>query len=338
MSAAEVTVIMAPRERYSRILQSIDSLYENTEVPFKLIVVDGALPPAVKKGVEEAAEKRGFEFIYHDYPLTPNEARNVALKKADTEWIVFVDNDVVYLPNWLPPLIEAANEFDAWLVGPTIVDADDDLESGIVHAAGGDSGFEMIDGKLHYHFVPGEMHVPWHEAKERLQRGPTTMVEFHAMLARRSIFDKLGPFDEKLLSFADHDDIVVQTIKAGGKVIFEPAGIVMYPDPGTDPSRIEESDLPYFLLRWGDAWNDSSIDHAAKKWGLDPKDNWMPHTKHWIRTRRRRCYPVGGLFGRIVTFVMFKISESMGRALERSFCEKYTRGLIALRKQHGMPT
>ena len=333
MSEAQVTVIMAPRERYTRIAGAIESLYEHTDQPIELFVIDGALPDDVRKEVEALANKHGFHFDHKPYPLTPNEARNIALAQTKTPWIVFADNDVVFTPNWLPPLIKAAEDYDAWLVGPTILDGDT-LEDGMVHAAGGDSGFEMVNGKPRYHFVPGHMHVPYEEAKPNLKRGPTTMVEFHVMFARASIFDTIGPLDEKLLSFADHDDLVVSTLKHGGPVIYEPASAIVYPDPGTDASRLEESDLPYFLLRWSDDWNCRSIDHFAEKWGLDPEDNWMPHTKHWIRVRRRGVYPVAGFFGKLTSFTLFNVNESIGAILEKSFLDKYTGRLKKLRNQH----
>lgn len=336
MSEAEVTILMVPRERYSGIAAAIQSLYEHTsDVPFKLVYVDGGLPGKVLERVQQDAAQRGFTFIHKDYPLTPNEARNIGLASTDTEYVVFCDNDILYTDGWLKTLIATAREFNAWLVGPTILDGDP--EDGLIHAAGGDSGFEEVNGGLKYHFVPGHMQKNIRDVQGKLQRGPSTMLEFHVLLARRDVFDKIGPLDEKFCSFADHDDLVISVLKAGGPVIYEPGSVVAYHDPGTNMEVLEPEDLPPFLLRWSDEWNNASIDHAADKWRLDKGDPWVKHAKKWARLRRRRVYPRGGFFGRLTSFTIFKISESAGAPLEATFCKKRSGPLIALRQKNGRP-
>jgi GT2 family glycosyltransferase len=146
---------MVPRERYNGMTAAIDSLYPHTtDVPFKLVVIDGALPARVRDWVANASRQRGFGFVHHEYPLAPNEARNIGLRHVDTPWVVFADNDVLFTPGWLPPLLSAAEEFGASLVGPTILDGD--VGRGRIHAAGGHAGFDTVDAKRRYHFKPGK--------------------------------------------------------------------------------------------------------------------------------------------------------------------------------------
>ena len=326
MSTPEVTVIMVPRERYSGIQAAIASLYENTaDIPFKLVYVDGGLPARVKAMVEQEAASRGFSFIHKEHPLTPNEARNIGLQQADTEFVVFSDNDVLFTPNWLELLLAAAREYDAWLVGPTILDGDP--ETGKIHAAAGNSGFQEVDGKKRYKFVPGHMQQHLDVVKDDLKRGPTTMLEFHVLLARRDVFEKIGPLDERVSSFGDHDDLVHQVLNAGGPVIFEPASIVAYHDPGTNIHVLEQGDLPMYFLRWSDAWNFGSIERAAEKWNLDPEDPWVEHAKHWVRVRRSRALSLCGPTGKLVGFTMYKVNKPLGEKLEQILCDRITRPL-----------
>lgn len=332
----EATLIMVPRERYTAIPFAIESLYENTkDTPFELIYVDGALPPRVRERVERESKERGFTFIHKDYQLMDNEARNIGLQHATTPYVVFADNDVTYTPNWLQPLVDAAKEYDAWLVGPTILDGN--FPNDRIHAAGGDSYFETVDGKRRYHFKPGFGRKEVGEVHEEMRRGPTTMLEFHVLLARRDIFDTIGPLDERITTFADHDDLCVTVLEAGGTVIFEPASTVVYYDPGTNPNVLEPEDFPIFFLRWSDQLNGPSIDHAAKKWNLDPEDPWINHAKDWVTLRRRRCYKRLGLRGRLVGFTMHNISKSLGLKMEKALCERYTKPLMATRANKPLP-
>jgi GT2 family glycosyltransferase len=332
MSSAEVTVVLTPRERYSGIAESIDTLYANTSTPFDLIVVEGGLPADVKEMIEAKAKKHGFRFLYQPYPLTPNEARNIGVQNSDTRYVVFSDNDVIFTPGWLGLLVKASEEYDAHLVGPTILDGD--YERGTIHAAAGKQEFELVNGKRRYHFVPDFGRQNYHEVRDQLQRGPTTMLEFHVMMARRDVFDLVGLLDERISSFADHDDLVLQVLNAGGMVVYEPDSVVCYHDPGTNISVLEKRDLPVYLLRWSDAWNSPSIERAAEKWELDPEDPWMEHAKHWTRIRRRKSYKIAGAPGRAVGFVMHKVSKPLGERMERAFCDRYTRPLRELRRQH----
>jgi len=333
MTSPDATVVMVPRERYSGMLKAIDSLYELTPNDrFRLVVGDGALPEPVRAGVEAESKKRGFKFIHKPYPLTPTEARNIGIQEADTEFIVFSDNDVLFTPNWFEPLVDSARELDAWLIGPTILDGDP--ERGWIHAAGGDSGIEGEGDEKRYHFVPNFMRQYVKDVGEQLQRGPTTMLEFHVMMARRDTFDKIGPLDEKVSCWADHDDITHTVLQHGGNVIYEPASTISYHDPGTNIDVLEQGDLPMFLLRWSDEWNTPSIERAAEKWDLSGKDPWMNHAKHWCRVRRRKALTKCGPMGKLTGFMLYKVNEGIGESLEKSVCQKYTGPLHKLRQQH----
>ena len=327
----EVTIVMVPRERYSGIVDTIVSMYENTETPFDLIVVDGALPENVQKEIESLKVRHGFSFIHKPYPLNPNEARNIGLEYVDSPYVVFSDNDIIFTKGWLSKLLDTAKEYSAWLVGPTILDGHP--ADGCIHATAGISGFVEKDGKRHYEFVPGNVHKNLADVGA-LQRGPVSMLEFHVILCATHIFSKIGKLDERVSSFGDHDDLVMSVQELDGPIIYEPESIVGYHDPGTNIDIVDRSDLPYYLLRWSDEWNFGSVDRAAEKWSLSEDAHWMPHAKHWARVRRRKAYFIGGFWGRVVGFCMFKVSRRLGELLERVYCQRYTKDLLQLRQLH----
>ncbi len=84
------------------------------------------------------------------------------------------------------------------------------------------------------------------------------------MLARRDVFDRLGPLDEKRLSTREHIDLSLGVLQAGGTIYFEPRSIVAY----VPPPPLERTDLRFFLLRWSDAWAQASGEHFERKWRL----------------------------------------------------------------------
>ena len=75
--------------------------------------------------------------------------------------------------------------------------------------------------------------------------------------------------------------------EAGGAIYLEPEAVVNW----VTPPPLAWSDLPYFMLRWSDAWNRESVRRFREKWRLvakDPNDHYEFVTAY----RRRALEPV----------------------------------------------
>lgn len=102
------------------------------------------------------------------------------------------------------------------------------------------------------------------QVQPKLQRQETELAEFHCVLVRRSIFDKVGLLDAQMLNTKEHLDFCMTVREAGGTVYFEPDCVVTYvPGP---PSQW--SDLHYYMLRWSDEWTLKSLHRLRDKWDL----------------------------------------------------------------------
>ena len=106
MKDPQVTIVVVPRERFGLAARSLRSIYEQSDIPFRLVYVDGGSPSGVRRYLERQAEERGFELIRTDHYLSPNQARNLGLRRVKSEYVVFIDNDVVVAPGWLAPLVQ----------------------------------------------------------------------------------------------------------------------------------------------------------------------------------------------------------------------------------------
>ncbi len=291
MSNQRATVIVTQRERFGMTEESLESLYEHTP-DVRLIYVDGKSPPRVAEYLKREAETRGFTLIRKDRFLMPNQARNIGVAAADTDYVVFVDNDVLYTPGWLDRLIACAEETSAWVVAPlTCQGLPAHTE---IHQAGGDyaPGGDMLDffaqdleiGRAFDEVMHGhaERVEDWHG---RLERKETGMCEFHCVLARRDVFDRIGPLDEKLLSTKEHIDFSMSVRQAGGIVWFEPSSVVTYVFPCRARPMTPE-DWPFFALRWSDAYGRRSLEHFIAKWSLRTKGNYVDSKKRLYAMRR----------------------------------------------------
>src|ERR1700704_2027363 len=100
-----VTIMVVPRERFSVSARALAALYERTQYPFSLVYVDGGAPRSIRRQLEVASRRHGFSLIRRDRYLTPNQARNLALRQVRTKYVVSLDNDVLVTPGWLDSLV-----------------------------------------------------------------------------------------------------------------------------------------------------------------------------------------------------------------------------------------
>ncbi len=106
------------------------------------------------------------------------------------------------------------------------------------------------------------------DVRDGLKREQTGLAEFHCMLVRTSIFEKMGQLDEGMLNTKEHVDFCMTVVAAGGTVYIEPDSIITYvPGP-----PLEMSDMAFFMLRWSDAWELASLQHLRAKWDLTEDD------------------------------------------------------------------
>lgn len=281
MTEALVTIVVVPRERFAVALRSLDSLLTQTSRPFELLYVDGNSPAPVAKGIRERAERHSFAVIRRDHYLTPNQARNLAFPYVKTKYVVSVDNDVLVTPGWLEAMLACAEETNAALVGPLVLQGE--LEDQCIHMATGSAHFEPAPGGrtlVDDHHEAGRK-VP--DLREPLVRAKTELVEFHCMLLRTDFVVNLGGLDEELQTIHEHTDLCLQAQARGEGIYFEPRSVVTY----LLPTHIEWSDAAFFRMRWADAKTRASLEHFSRKWELINNDPGLDSTRIFVAFHRR---------------------------------------------------
>ena len=303
-----VTVVVVPRERFSETRSALERMYAVTAAPFPLVYVDGGSPRHIREYLEAQAKERGFKLIRTDYYLAPNEARNLAVRAVGTKYVVFIDNDVLVTPGWLDALVTCAEETGAWAVGPVYCIGPPELET--IHMAAGTCHVIEEAGRRRLIDRHREVGKRWADVRDSLKREPAQMIEYHCVLLRMEALERIGPLDEALLSDREHHDLCMLIQQAGGTIYFEPASVVTW----MAPPPLAWSDLPFFLRRWSESWNRSSLEHFDRKWKLDEEErrlvqgDWRTEYRHEVlrlpvatkRLRRLLGWRLGGLAGRYV--------------------------------------
>ncbi len=280
MTEIRTTVVVAPREQFGWTRSALESIFAHTEVPYDLVYVDGGSPAPVRRYLALRARQRGFRIIRTEHHLSPMAARALALPHVDTEYVCFIDNDVLVTPGWLGRLIRCADETEAWAVGPLYCNENPAL--GRIHMAGGEAHVVEENGRRAFFEAHRFPRRSISEVRAHLRREPTELVEFHCKLLRTELFDKFGLQDARYLSCGESLDLCLQLREAGYPVYIEPAAVVA----NQPPPPFQWSDLPFYLLRWSDAWNRISLRCFREHWDLPADDWWIGDHYGWLTGHR----------------------------------------------------
>ena len=324
-TAMKSTICFVPREVFSQTKLSLETLYERTETPFNLVCVDGNSPPKVAQYLQHAAAEKGFTLLRTDQYLTPNQARNLAANWAwentDSPWVVFVDNDVMVSQGWLSALERCAEETDAWLVGPAYFEGLP--ERNRLHLYGGKCKIETdADGNRRYFEKHDHQHQPIEKLDQPLERCRTELIEFHTLLVRRQVYQQLGPLDEGLMCHAEHGDLCLSVLQAGGTIWLEPDSEITY----VPPKKLAAEDREFFFLRWSEAWMAANQKHFSDKWQLAHVKEAPGRGRDWVAQHRR--------YGLACLPAMRKI---IGRKLTRSIEKRVVAPLERLANERTYP-
>jgi GT2 family glycosyltransferase len=281
---SRVTVVVVPRERFSRTEVSLESVYRHTTEPFELIYVDAHSPPPIQAYLERQAREKGFRLVRLPHFVPTSHARNIGLRYVTTPYVLFIENDMLVRPGWLEALIRCAEETGAPVVGPLYLEHRGERE--IVHMAGGVAHLEAVNGArrcIERHFFQGRTMA---EVSHLLRREPTEMIEFHCVLLRTDLLRAMGGFDEGMKNTGEHVDFCLTMHEAGVQIYLEPASVVVY----IQPPPFTRYDVRFYCTRWHAAWARQTVAHFAAKWRLDPDDPFLSAKANWTTTRRRDIF------------------------------------------------
>ncbi len=181
----DASVVICTRDRPEALARCLASLPDQTLAPRQIIVVDNASADGRTREVAEAA---GVDYIREDRPGL-DIARNTGARAARTAIVAYTDDDVSLHPRWLERLVRA---FDA----PQIA-----AVTGLVLPGELETRAQQLFEE-HWSFGKGFRRIDFGaEFFRKDRRGGCPVWEIGAgasMAFRRSVFDEVGWFDERL--------------------------------------------------------------------------------------------------------------------------------------------
>ena len=275
---ARATIVMMVRERHALAREAIESIVAHTARPYRFVYVDVQSPEWLREWLAQHAAELGVEVIRFDEPLWPQEARRRVAGMLDTDYVVFIDNDVLVEDGWLESLVACADETGAGIVGPLYLMTGGNRPT-LIHMAGGtlaetaaEGGRVLVATHLLDHVDPAKQDCT-------LVRQPCDFVEYHCMMIRSELLSDGRLLDPRMLSVHEHIDTALSARERGYSVFVEPAARVAY--QAFAPYMLD--DLPLFRARWAVEPAEASIDAFSRKWGVLNDDRSFGIMRTFVR-------------------------------------------------------
>lgn len=282
-----VTIVVTERERHSLALRTLESIVANTPRPYHFLYLDSQSPAWLREELSRRQEAWGLKVIRFEQPLWPQEARHRVAGRLDTEFVVFIDNDVLVEPGWLDSLVACADETGAGVVGPLYLWSDGASPPSI-HMAGG----KLTEAPAEHGRVLAEAHCLVNEYPDRvaaeLFRQPTDFVEYHCLLIRTELLGDGTLLDPNIRCVHEHIDTALTARQRGHPVYFEPASRVNH------LAFVEYmlDDLATFRKRWRRSEAEASIAAFCEKWGVVNDDRSFMGVRQFIRNHNVQIDPI----------------------------------------------
>ncbi len=318
--AVKVTIVISFRERWSLTLASIASIVSNTDGPYHLWLLDTGMPPGLRQVVEERCNEWGLRVIDVSGDLWPNQARGRVAPMIETQYAVFIDNDVLVMPGWLNELTRCADETNAGIVGPLYLWGIDD-SSDLIHMAGGDltiveeqGGRVMIEAHRHFNERVADL-------EQQLVRETCDFSEYHCMLMRREIFREKRVFDDDIVCVHEHIHASLVARELGYQTWFEPGSRVIY--LAFVPWKLWE--LPLLRKRWSKQAGEQSIQNFARHWNVINDARSFGSVRDFLDKHKSMVDPL---------LIERGTSSNMERNMERQDLEQTLAGLLLLAQEN----
>lgn len=180
-----VSIVMAVKDNLEWTRKGIESIRANTRHPYELVTVDNGSRSETTEFLATASD----QFIRNDDNLGCSAAWNQGIRAARMPLVCIVNNDIEVPTGWLERLVKFLQENDFLMVSPSIREGPFDYDLDAYNA-------EFAD-RLGRRTFPSEL------------RGI-------AMLARRGLFDEIGPYDEGYKVGGYEDEDMFMTIRSVG--------------------------------------------------------------------------------------------------------------------------
>lgn len=202
-----VSVIIPTYNRAEMLCQCVDSILKSTYTNLQIIVVDNSSTDNTVELLSERYSDNRLEIVRLKENLMAAGGRNVGIKKAVGDYLLFVDNDNIIYPDMIELLVSAMEKEDSvGLVGPLSINR---YYGDTIWLASGDYNFFTSRPKTLY----GGKKV----GEIQLDKKYSTCYSPNIMMVSREAINLVGGFDMSYYAMYEEADFGYRILGAGFK-------------------------------------------------------------------------------------------------------------------------
>jgi GT2 family glycosyltransferase len=217
------SLIVCSRNRASLLWDTIESILQGLEIPDEIIIIDQSDMPDEK--LAALSTERPCEIRYQwTRPLGLSHARNLGIKTAQNEWLVFTDDDVFVTPDWSGMLLRAlVDAGQRAVVTGRVLAVREHHDGGFAPSTKEDENPATYEGRV----------------------GQDVLYS-NNMALHKSALAEIGDFDERLgpgtpFPSAEDSDLGFRLLEAGYRILYAPQAVLYH--------RAWRTDRDYLALR-----------------------------------------------------------------------------------------
>lgn len=255
-AAAEVTasIVIPVYNQLECTKNTVDSIYENSDVDFELVIVDNNSAEDVKNYLKQLEKsKPNVKIIFNTenkgFPIAVNQGLEITSGK----YVVIANNDILVNKNWLNKFIKSA---------------DANIQYGIVSGISNSVSGVQIDKNANYStYEEMKNYAEMIEEKNKNQVWEFPRVAFLCTLIKREVIDRIGGLDERFTpgNYED-DDYCLRAQIAGFKTLI--AKDVFIHHEGSKSFKADGNSKYENLLN-------ANKNKFVAKWGATPDEIWL---------------------------------------------------------------
>ncbi|PYM08627.1 MAG: hypothetical protein DMF15_08200 [Verrucomicrobia bacterium] len=266
-SSPKISITVPTRDSPDLLARCLKSLFETTAYPnYEVILVDN-----------DTGDAQALELMRH-YPVTriylPNpfnfsRANNLAARRADGEYLVFLNNDTEIISReWLDHLLYYAEQRDVGAVGALLLHDDGSVQhAGVILGMRGTADHSMRGFRAKSDGYAGSLSC----ARE------VSAVTAACMAVRKSTFFEVGELNEHFFTIYQDLDFCLRLRERGLRIIWTPQAVLLHHESLSRQSYYDVVDRYLLLDQWeeviqrGDPYYNRNLNVERGDYSLAPE-------------------------------------------------------------------
>lgn len=200
-----LSIIIVNYNTHDHVEKCLFSIYENTNLPFEVIIVDNFSP---YRNIEEVAKKfPEAKFIYLDSNSGFGAGCNAGVKHSSGEYILFLNPDIIVKEGSIEKLYEVvSSDDDIGVVAGSLVSEDGEFQYSYNQFPGLGWEFKEAFGISLMHTI-NKLNEQTQAMAARNENFEVDWFHGACMMIRKKVFEEAGGFDENI--FLYYEDVAL---------------------------------------------------------------------------------------------------------------------------------